>query len=87
MGKERSYVGIDVSKATLDMAVYSSPEKWQFANDDAGINRVTEFLGEIAPALVVMEATGRVRDSIGLRPEGGRNPMRCGESQRSEGLC
>jgi transposase len=58
MQEEKLYVGIDVSKATLDMAVYSSPQKWQFTNDDPGIEKVVEFLGKMAPALVVMEATG-----------------------------
>jgi len=58
MEKGKVYAGIDVSKATLDIAIYDSPKKWQFANDDAGIGKVVEFLSEAAPALVVMEATG-----------------------------
>lgn len=58
MQEEKSYVGIDVSKATLDVAIYSSPKKWQFTNDDPGIERLVEFLVKTAPALVVMEATG-----------------------------
>jgi len=31
-----NYVGIDVSKATLDVAVRPSGEAWQSANDEAG---------------------------------------------------
>ncbi len=50
-----------MSKATLDIAIYDSPKKWQFANDDAGIGKVVEFLSEAAPALVVMESTGGFR--------------------------
>lgn len=60
MNKEKVYVGIDVAKASLDMAVFSSEKKGQFTNNDMGISRVTEFLGELSPALVVMEATGGI---------------------------
>ena len=31
------YVGIDVAKATLDVAVRPSGETWQVTNDEAGI--------------------------------------------------
>ena len=58
MNKEKVYVGIDVAKANLDMARYSSEKKWQFTNDEAGITRITELLKEFSPTLVVMEATG-----------------------------
>jgi len=58
MNKEKVYVGIDVAKANLDIALYSSEKKWQFTNDEAGISRATELLKELSPVLVVMEATG-----------------------------
>lgn len=58
INKEKIYVGIDIAKAYLDIAHDSSEKKWQFSNDDTGINRATELLKELSPALVVMEATG-----------------------------
>ena len=52
------YVGIDVAKATLDVALGSDGELVQVENSEAGIARLLEQLGEIAPTLVVLEATG-----------------------------
>jgi transposase len=52
------YVGIDVAKATLDVAIGSDGELVQVENNEAGIARLLERLGEIAPTLVVLEATG-----------------------------
>jgi transposase len=53
-----SYVGIDVSKARLDVAVRPSGEVWQSANDEAGIAAVVDRLQELGPQLIVLEATG-----------------------------
>jgi len=52
------YVGIDVAKATLDVAIGSDGELVQVENSEAGIARLLERLGEVAPELVVLEATG-----------------------------
>ena len=52
------YVGIDVAKAVLDVAVRSSGETWQVANDDAGISELVGGLRGLGPVLVVCEATG-----------------------------
>ena len=52
------YVGIDVAKATLDVALGSDGELVQVENSETGIARLLEQLGEVAPTLVVLEATG-----------------------------
>lgn len=57
MGKE-IYVGIDVSKGTLDVAVHGDKQHWSFANDEAGISKIVSKLKQLNPALVVLEATG-----------------------------
>lgn len=63
-GKEGSvnrnelYVGIDVSKASLDVAVRPTDERWRAANDEGGIERISSRLGELQPVLIVLEATG-----------------------------
>lgn len=52
------FIGIDVSKAHLDVAELPSGEAWQECNDDAGIAQLVERIKVMAPTLVVLEATG-----------------------------
>ena len=52
------YVGIDVSKDRLDVAVVPSGDKRQFSNDEAGLSKLLGMLVKLAPTLVVMEPTG-----------------------------
>ena len=52
------FVGIDVSKDCLDVAVRPTGEAWQIPHNSRGINDLVERLGELAPQLVVLEATG-----------------------------
>jgi transposase len=52
------FVGIDVAKAQLDIALRPSGEEWQVRNDAAGSAALVERLGALAPALIVLEATG-----------------------------
>jgi transposase len=52
------FVGVDVSKARLDVAVTGSDETWSVSNTSDGIAQLVERLRLIGPALVVMEATG-----------------------------
>lgn len=58
MRKEEIYVGIDVAKASVDMAIYPTGQQRSFANNDAGIIQAVAYLRELAPDLVVLEATG-----------------------------
>lgn len=55
-----AYVGIDVAKEKLDIAVHSSDQRWTFANSDTGISQAVSCLQELNPALVVLEATGGI---------------------------
>ncbi len=52
------YIGIDVSKATLDVASLPNGESWTVTNDDLGLAELTPRLIALAPALIVLEATG-----------------------------
>jgi transposase len=52
------YVGIDVSKASLEVTVRPAGESWSAANTPQGISRVIQHLGQLHPALVVVESTG-----------------------------
>ena len=52
------FVGIDVAKAHLDIALRPTAEGWRVANDDAGITPLVARLQALQPALIVLEATG-----------------------------
>lgn len=52
------FVGIDVSKAQLDVEIRPSAEKQSFANDKVGIKALVKRLAKIGPTLIVLEATG-----------------------------
>jgi transposase len=52
------FVGIDVGKTWLDLAIWGSQETWQFSNDASGVDKVVDRLVGLAPTLVVIEATG-----------------------------
>lgn len=52
------FVGVDVSKAWLDVAGRPDPAPRRVANDPAGIAGLVADLRRVAPTLVVLEATG-----------------------------
>ena len=52
------YVGIDVSKAMLDVVCFQSQTYKQFKNTAKGISKLLNWLIDIRPNLVVLEATG-----------------------------
>jgi transposase len=52
------YVGIDVSKATLDVSVGVSSAPLSVTNDEAGFDELIKALADKAIGLVVLEATG-----------------------------
>jgi len=54
----KAYVGIDISRDTLDMAVYGEDKLWQFKNNPKDIARLCSLMNKVKPALVVFEATG-----------------------------
>lgn len=58
MTPEPVFVGLDVAKATLEVALRPSDERWSVANDEAGIVSLVARVRPLAPSLVVAEATG-----------------------------
>ena len=58
------FVGIDVSKAGLDVAVRPMGRREFVANDAAGIQILVKRLRELQPALIVLEATGGVERAV-----------------------
>jgi len=57
---EQVVVGIDVSKAKLDVAILPSGEQFTVSNDRDGIARLVKRLRPLAPSRVVLEATGKL---------------------------
>lgn len=57
MTTEPVFVGMDVSKATIDVCV-SDGEEWQVANDDRSMDELRGRIASLRPVLVVLEATG-----------------------------
>ena len=54
------FVGIDVAKSFFDLASSDARRVQRFAFDDQGLSRAVEHLRQVAPARVLMEATGRL---------------------------
>ena len=61
---DKKVVGIDVSKASLDVAVLPAGEVLQFANDANGVDALRTKLSSSSVDLVVMEATGGYETSV-----------------------
>ena len=64
MTPQERYVGIDVSKKNLDIAVRPGDEHWTVANDEDGIDELANRLKSIGPRLVVLEATGGIELAV-----------------------
>ena len=52
------FVGVDVAKEVLDVALRPSGEGWRVPNDAAGVAALVARLRPLGPALIVCEATG-----------------------------
>ena len=58
MSTSGSFIGIDIAKTQLDLAVHGAGAPWQVAYDSAGLKQVVTQLRTLAPTLIVVEATG-----------------------------
>ena len=52
------YVGIDVAKAQLDVAVRPTGDRWAIPNTEAGRQDVLARLAPLRPTLVLVDASG-----------------------------
>jgi len=57
-------VGIDVAKATLDLAVRPTGATWQVPNDDRILPDLVARLQALAPTRIVLEATGGFEHAV-----------------------
>jgi len=56
--KITSWIGIDVSGESLDVAERPTGEFWSWPNTELGVEKVVEKLKALSPELIVVEATG-----------------------------
>lgn len=52
------FIGIDVAKGTVDVAVRPEGSVKNFENSDGGLQLMTEWISMLSPTLIVLEATG-----------------------------
>lgn len=58
------FVGIDVSKATLDIAFWDSEVSWQLPNDAKGWQELIKRLQPLSSVLIVVEASGGLEQPV-----------------------
>lgn len=58
MGSIEFFVGVDVSKAELEVGVIPESKTWKVSNDGPGIQRLIDNLVKLSPSVIVIEATG-----------------------------
>src|SRR4030067_1742132 len=63
MGKT-SYIGIDIAKDSMEVAIHEGKEGWNFTNDESGLASLITNLKKLSPSLIVMEATGGYEATI-----------------------
>ena len=58
MEQEATYVGINVAKAKVDVAVRPTDVRWEVPNDGAGARQLVPRLKALEPVMVLLEASG-----------------------------
>ena len=65
MEQESTYVGIDVAKAQVDVAVRPTGQRWVVSYDESGVGELVAQLEDLDPALVLLEL-GLVLSAMGV---------------------
>ena len=58
MEQESTYVGIDVAKAQVDVAVRPTDQRWVISYDESGVQELVSRLKTLEPAMLLLEASG-----------------------------
>jgi len=86
------FVGVDVSKDRLDVAVLPSGESWSTANQDEDIKSLVKKIRSLKPELIVLEATARLEMPLAIAlaakglPVAVVNPRQVREFARASGI-
>jgi len=86
------FVGIDIAKNSMEVTVYGNKDHWEYANDENGLAKLMIKIKRLAPALIVMEATGGYEITVAAElqargyPVGVVNPRHIRDFARSVGI-
>ena len=58
MKQKSTYVGIDVTKAQVDVAVRPTGQRWVVSYNETGVGELVSQMKGLDPALVLLEASG-----------------------------
>ena len=58
MEQEETYVGIDVAKAQVDVAIRPADDRWRVSYDETGVRQLVSRLKTLEPVMVLLEASG-----------------------------
>ena len=58
MTQENSFIGIDVAKARLDIAIRPTGQQWQVDYTEEGVQELAGQISKLHPTLVLLEASG-----------------------------
>ena len=64
MSENQVFVGIDVAKAQLDIALRPTGDRWAVPNEEASIASLVAQLQAAHPTLIVLEATGGYQRAV-----------------------
>lgn len=90
--QKNNYVGIDVSKKTLDVYIMSINKYFKFSNDQCGFNLLVQMLQKQSPEIVVFEASGGYEIKLLLELQKNNikvwrvEPRRVSAFKKSEGI-
>lgn len=92
MTTSRRFIGIDVAKEKLDLAVLGERRVSQVSNDEKGITEIIEEMKRLDVEIIVVEATGGYQRELVMRvyeaglPVAVVNPSRVRQYARARGL-
>ena len=72
----KTFVGVDVSKQCLEVAVRPNGEVWSESNDRMGVHRLVRRLKAMASTLIVIEATGGYQNLLSAALRDAELPVR-----------
>ena len=76
MAEGKTFVGVDVSKQCLEVAVRPNGEVWSESNDRMGVHRLVRRLKAMASTLIVIEATGGYQNLLSAALRDAELPVR-----------
>jgi transposase len=89
---ETTFVGIDVAKDSMEIAIHGDKGHWEYANNEEGLTNLKARMKRLSPQLIVLEATGGYEVTVAAElqdsgfPVAVMNPRRIREFAKSVGI-